>query len=64
MALNEIMATIILVLPVVGLYSELFAPQVAFTQIPQYAFPRTFFAFGKRLFIQLYTYETILFLYN
>lgn len=58
------MFTIFFVLHVVGFYSELLAPQVAFTQIPLYAFPRTFFMFGKRWFKHLYTYETIFFLYN
>lgn len=64
MLLNEIMVTMLLVLCVVGFYSELFAPQVAFIQIPQYAFPRTFLHLGRDCFIHFYTYETIFFLYN
>lgn len=42
MLINEIMVTVLLVLHVVGFYLALFAPQVVFTQVPQYAFPRTF----------------------
>lgn len=55
MLLNEIMFTLFFVLHIVGFYSELLAPQVAFTQICQNVFPRTLFTFGKR-FVYTFVY--------